>query len=335
MGMQTFVRGSHRSGQSCLRHLGLADRSFRQEASRIRRLLFKPGVAHLHCALAWASQPLLVIRPHPAAFNRTEVTVKQLIQHSRTHALGVCLSKHLQCGWVRVSKQLTAQSAEAYRESAVDLRTAQRIRVAVPASIGHAVIAPALPRFLEQHRSMRVDLLIAEEGSTSDQCDAVLSIRPVDSEPQACARRLAITSHVLCASEEFWAVHGMPRGPQEIDPAHCIGLLDEHLKPRRWSFHRGSTEIAIEPAAPIMFGDAQSAVLAAIRGGGMILAPALAVEAQIAAGLLKPVMWDWSAPRHAIWLQHTRRPTAQMEAFAEFVAGLLPSDSQWGEKGAH
>ncbi len=256
--------------------------------------------------------------------------MKNFIRHTRTHALGAGLSRHLQCGWLRVSEQRPEQSGVACRQSpsnahALDLRTAHHVRVAVPASIGHTLIAPALPRFLEQHRAMRVDLLITEEVSRFDQCDAVMLTQPVGFGAQSHARRLATVSHVVCASEAFWAVHGMPRSPQELNPARCIGLLDEDLKPRSWSFHRGSTEVDVVPAAPVMFSDAQSAVLTAIRGGGIILVPAIAVEAQIAAGLLTPLMWDWNAPRHAIWLQHTRRPTAQLEAFAEFVAGLFPA----------
>lgn len=258
---------------------------------------------------------------------RIEVTVKHFMHHTRPRA---GLSRHLQCGWLRVSEQRSEHFGAECRESpsnahAVELRTAHHVRVAVPASIGHTLIAPALPRFLEQHRAMRVDLLITEEVSKYDRCDAAMVEQPISADAQPHARRLATVSHVLCASEEFWAVNGKPRSPLELNPAHCIGLLDEDLKPRSWSFSRGSAEVAIEPAAPVMFSDAQSAVLAAIRGGGIILAPALAVEAQIAAGLLTPLMWEWSAPRHAIWLQHARRPTDQLEAFAEFVAGLFPT----------
>ncbi len=256
--------------------------------------------------------------------------MKHFMHHTRTHALRAGLSRHLQCGSLRVSEQRSEQSGIACREDpsnahALSLRTAHHVRVAVPASIGHTLIAPALPRFLEQHRTMRVDLLITDEVSKFDRCNAVMFTQPVGSDVQPHARRLATISHVLCASEEFWAVNGKPRSPLELNPAHCIGLLDENLEPRSWSFHRGSAEVAIEPAAPVMFSDAQSAVLTAVRGGGIILAPALAVEAQIAAGLLTPLMWDWSAPRHAIWLQHAQRPTPHLELFAEFVAGLFPT----------
>jgi LysR family transcriptional regulator for bpeEF and oprC len=205
------------------------------------------------------------------------------------------------------------------------MRTAGHLRIALPAIIAHTLIAPALPRFLEQHRALRVHLVIAEETSHADQCDAAICIRSVARHTQWYAR-LATMPDVVCASEEFLTVHGKPRDPRELNPAHCIGLWEEDQQPRAWSFFQGSTEVKLVPAAPLTFSDAQSAVATAVRGGGIILVPALAVEAQIAAGLLTPLLLDWVAPRRAVWMQHSGPLTPQLQAFADFVAGLLPSE---------
>jgi DNA-binding transcriptional LysR family regulator len=216
----------------------------------------------------------------------------------------------------------------ASRGRAMRLRAEHDLYVAVPASIAHALIAPALPRFLEQHPSMRVHVVIADNVSRSDQLDAAIWIQLTDAPVVSRAHRLAVMPHVLCASDEFLAVHGTPRGPHELNPAHCIGVLDENLKPSSWSFNQGSTEVTLIPAAPLMFSDAQSAAMSAVRGGGMILVPTLAVESQIAAGLLTPLLSEWTAPRSAVWIQHTRPLTTQLETFSEFIAGLFPSASE-------
>jgi LysR family transcriptional regulator for bpeEF and oprC len=130
---------------------------------------------------------------------------------------------------------------------------------------------------------------------------------------------------MLCASEEFLAVHGTPTSAHGLNPAHCIGVIDQDNKLHSWSLRRDATEVTIVPEAPLMFSDAHSAVLAAVRGGGMILVPALAVEAQVAAGLLTPLLPDWSAPGPAIWMRQTGPVTSELEAFADFVASLFPS----------
>ena len=205
-------------------------------------------------------------------------------------------------------------------------RSEPHLRIAVPAIIAHTLIAPALPRFLEQHRDMRVQLLIADGPLPPERWDAAICIRPLDLERQWSARRLAVMSKVLCASDEFLAVHGTPRDPHELDPAHCIGVLDEDSNPRAWSFRQGSEAITVLPEAPFVFSDMQCAVAAAVRGGGFILVPELAVESQIAAGLLRPLFLEWNAPRCAVWMKYAAPRTSEVQTFSDFVAGLLPSE---------
>ena len=258
----------------------------------------------------------------------------------RTHAMRPGLSRHLRCGLNRIFNHRPEQSQRACRESsssaryepdddpsdarALHRRTDHHLRVAVPASIAHALIAPALPRFLQQHQAARVHLVIADEVSNCNQFDAAIWIDSVESDAEAHARRLAVIPDVLCASEEFLAVHGTPRSAHELTPAHCMGVIDQNKKLRSWSLRRDAAEVTIVPKAPLMFSDAQSAVLTAVRGGGLILVPALAVEAQIAARLLTPLLRDWSAPGSAVWMQQTGPLTSELEAFADFVVGLFP-----------
>jgi DNA-binding transcriptional LysR family regulator len=209
---------------------------------------------------------------------------------------------------------------------ATHVRAASRLRIAMPAIIAHALIAPALPRLLEQHRDLSVELLITEQGSKPDRCDAAICIRPPDLVPRWSARCLAVMPETLCASDGFLSVHGTPHGPQELNPAQCMGVLDADSRPRAWTFQHGSTEVTVVPSAPLMFSDTQSAVAAAVRGGGFVLAPQLAVESQISAGLLRPLLPEWNAPRCAIWLKHAGPLTPQLETFVDFVAGLLPAE---------
>ena len=260
----------------------------------------------------------------------------------RTHAIRPGrLSRHLRCGIKRIfnhrpehseracvessSRRQHASNDDASGAHALHLRTDPHLRIAVPASVAHALIAPALPRFLQQHQAARVHLVIADELSNCNQFDAAIWIQSVECDVQPHARRLVTIPDVLCASEEFLAVHGTPKGAHELNPAHCIGVIDQDNELRSWSLRRDATEVTIVPKAPFMFSDAQSAVLTAVRGGGMILVPALTVEAQIATRLLTPLLPDWSAPGSAVWMHHTGPLTSELEAFEDFVASLFPS----------
>lgn len=204
---------------------------------------------------------------------------------------------------------------------------ARQLRIAVPAFIAHTLIAPALPRFLEQYPDARIELLISPENGKPERCDAAICVRPLDAKYQWPMRRLAVLFEVLCASEAFLDVHKRPRDPSELNPAHCIGVVDAHTSVGAWSFAKDTQEITVVPAAPLVFSDSQSAVAAAVRGAGFIRVPALAVEAHIAAGLLRPLLMDWTPPNRAVWFKSASPMTPELETFAEFVAGLLPSEA--------
>jgi DNA-binding transcriptional LysR family regulator len=96
---------------------------------------------------------------------------------------------------------------------------------------------------------------------------------------------------------------------------------------REWRFRRGEVEHSLVPAARLAFSDPESAVAAAVSGAGFVRSLDFTAEAQIASGLLKPVLEDWNEgaywPVSVVYPQH-RQPTAKIRAFIDFVAGLFP-----------
>src|SRR5215510_7149729 len=92
-------------------------------------------------------------------------------------------------------------------------------------------------------------------------------------------------------------------------------------------FRKGDVEHTIVPTARLAFSDPESAVAAAVSGAGFVRSLDFTAEAQIASGLLKPVLEDWNDgaywPVSVVYPQH-RQPTAKIRAFIDFVSGLFP-----------
>jgi DNA-binding transcriptional LysR family regulator len=191
------------------------------------------------------------------------------------------------------------------------------------------VLAPALPRFLAQNPDIGVRLLNSESGgNASEKVDAAICIGTLrDTMPGIRKVYIASLRDITCASHEFIAEHGEPCSPAELNPAHCIGIVDDRIKAVTWLFRKGSTQIPVEPAASLAFNDPQSAAAAAIRGGGFVRVLALAVESQIAAGLLKPVLEEWSEPDRHVLMMYRGVSTGPLERFMSFLDGLFPSQS--------
>lgn len=207
-----------------------------------------------------------------------------------------------------------------------------RLRVDVPVSLGRRLIVPALPRFIAQYPEISVQMSMNDRvvDLVQEGIDAALRVGNL-SDSSLIARRIALLRGVTCASPEFIERYGEPRGPTELKPEHCITMFKlGNNQTRDWLFRKGGVEHQVTPAARLSFSDPESAVQAAVSGAGFVRALDFTVEAQVAAGLLRPVLQDWNDgawwPVSVVYPQH-RQPTAKIRAFIDFVSGLFPQSN--------
>lgn len=208
-----------------------------------------------------------------------------------------------------------------------------RLRVEAPVSVGRRIIVPALPRFIQQNPELAVQMSMNDRVAdlVQEGIDCALRVGNL-SDSSLIARRVGSFRGLTCASPEYIARVGMPRSPDDLKPEHCIAMfrLGGNLI-RPWIFRKAGVEKSITPEAPLSFSDPESAVAAAISGAGFVRSLDFTVEAQIASGLLQPVLEDWNEdaiwPVSVVYPQH-RQPTAKIKAFIEFVSGLFPQTSR-------
>lgn len=214
-----------------------------------------------------------------------------------------------------------------------------KLRVDVPVSLGRRLIVPALPRFLQQNPELVVQMSMNDRviDLVQEGVDVALRVGHL-SDSSLIARRVGTFRGVTCASPEFIERVGEPKTPDDLQPEHCIALFRLGTNQvREWEFRKDSLQRTIMPRAPLSFSDPESAVTAAVSGAGYVQALDFGVEAQIAAGLLRPVLEDWNhdayLPVSVVYPQH-RQPTAKIKAFIDFVTGLLPQH-RGGDGQAH
>jgi LysR family transcriptional regulator for bpeEF and oprC len=204
-----------------------------------------------------------------------------------------------------------------------------RLRVDVPVSLGRRIIVPALPRFIAQYPEISVHMSMNDRvlDLVQEGIDAALRVGNL-SDSSLVARRIGQLRGVTCASPEFIERYGIPKEPSDLPPEHCLQMFKVgNNQTRDWVFRKGDVEHKIMPAARLAFSDPESAVAAAVSGAGFVRSLDFTVEAQIASGLLQPVLEDWNDgaywPVSVVYPQH-RQPTAKIRAFIDFVSGLFP-----------
>ena len=204
-----------------------------------------------------------------------------------------------------------------------------RLRVEAPVSLGRRLIVPALPRFIAQYPELNVQMSMNDRVAdlVQEGIDAGLRVGAL-SDSSLIARRVGMLRGVTCASPEFIERVGMPRTPEDLQPDHCIAMFKlGNNQIREWFFRKDKVEHTIIPTASLSFSDPESAVAAAVSGAGFVRSLDFTVEAQVASGLLVPVLEDWNDgawwPVSVVYPQH-RQPTAKIRAFVDFVSGLFP-----------
>lgn len=204
-----------------------------------------------------------------------------------------------------------------------------RLRVDAPVALGRRLIVPALPRFIAQFPELNVQMSMNDRlvDLVQEGIDAGLRVGTLG-DSSLIARRVGMLRGVTCASPEFIERVGTPQTPEDLKPEHCIAMFKlGSNQTREWLFRKGKQDYTVIPAAPLSFSDAESAVTAAVAGAGFVRSLDFTVEAQIASGLLVPVLENWNDgawwPISVVYPQH-RQPTAKIRAFIDFVSGLFP-----------
>ena len=202
------------------------------------------------------------------------------------------------------------------------------LRIEVPVTLGRNVLVPALPRFMNQHPQIRLHVSMSDRSTDLVRAgfDAAIRIGALP-DSSLVARRVGQLVAITCASPDFLARHGVPLTPADIRPEDCIALSKVwNGQMRNWVLRRNEIEHVLIPSGRLMFSDVESAVTAAIGGAGFVRALSVGLEAQVAAGLLQPVLQDWnegaSWPVYVVYPSH-RQPTAKIRALIDFAMSLF------------
>ena len=203
------------------------------------------------------------------------------------------------------------------------------LNIEAPASLTRRLIAQSLPRFLHAHPGVRVFMRDVNPTGRmlTRNADAAICIGPI-TDPNLIANEVGAVRSITCASADFVASEGVPSAPADVDPRHCIAVFDPGTqRAQEWLFRRNSDTYAILPTGPLAFSDGDSAVAAAVRGGGYVQVLCFEVEQQIAAGLLQPVLSEWNAASQPVAVIHARdgHQSRELLAFQAFVANLFPA----------
>lgn len=202
------------------------------------------------------------------------------------------------------------------------------LRVSVPKAIGRALVHPHMPEFLERYP--QVDVLLRLEDRYMDLYDEQidLAIRITDQPPPGLmGRRLLRIDHLLCATPEYLAAHGVPAQPQDLKAHNCI-YLGEEPSDSRWKFRRGEQSVIVQVRGRYAANHTGVRLDAVLRHLGIGSLPRFTAQQALAEGRIVPVLADWTFQTNYsgdAWALYprTRHVAPKLKAMLDFLGERL------------
>ncbi|MDQ0319288.1 DNA-binding transcriptional LysR family regulator [Pararhizobium capsulatum DSM 1112] len=204
-----------------------------------------------------------------------------------------------------------------------------RLRITAPTSFGRMHIAPYLPRFMETHPALVLDIVLTDEFTdiVADGFDLAIRIGELV-DTSLVARRLAPVRRVLCAAPGYITRHGAPEGIADL--AHHICLPAHNHE--SWRLDGPEGQIIYRAEGPLITNSSEVIREAVISGAGIALRSTWDIGPELRSGKLVQVLPQWEGSKHlavsALYPSRQFLP-AKVRLFVDFLAGLYGPTPYW------
>ncbi|MFZ0331351.1 MAG: LysR family transcriptional regulator [Acinetobacter bohemicus] len=202
------------------------------------------------------------------------------------------------------------------------------VRISVPKAVGHYLLHPHIPEFLERYPKVDVQMLLEDKliDFIDDEID--LAIR-ITNEPSLGlkGRKLIEIDHVIVATAEYLEKHGMPQQPQDLKEHQCI-YLGEQASDSKWKFQKENKITSVSVKGRYSANHTGIRLDAALKHMGIASLPYFVARHALETQALIQLLPDWYFKTYYsgdAWLLYppTRYLAPKIEVFIHFLAEKL------------
>ena len=196
--------------------------------------------------------------------------------------------------------------------SAGGVKASGHLRVTAPAGFGRRHVAPLVPRFRELHAEVTISLNLGDRvvDVAGEGFDCAVRVGDLPDSSMVSVR-LADNRRLCVATPKYLQQRGTPRHPSELTRHDCLTLSSDASQTRGWAFQVPKDGVAelihLKPGGPLDCSDGQVLHEWCLAGYGIAWRSTWEVEAEIAAGVLVPVLEEFAAPPNGIYAVFPQR----------------------------
>ena len=188
---------------------------------------------------------------------------------------------------------------EAAENAITQLQSAPRgkLRMTAPVSYGERYIVPLVNEFLQLHGELQAEIQLTNQpvGLVEQGFDLAIRLGRVE-DSSLVAKRLADRTLYVCGSPDYLAIHGIPKGLEDLQQQSCLlGSVDY------WRFEEQGVERNIRVKGRLSCNSGHALVDAALKGLGLIQIPDYHVRGYLESGRLVQVLEPYTQHSEAVW----------------------------------
>lgn len=230
------------------------------------------------------------------------------------------------------SVRVLADMDEAERCAAAGAAPRGRVRINASISFGHRLLMPLVPRFLELHPQVTLDIVLTDRvvDLMDERTDIAIRWGPLPPSDLV-ARHLFDTGQAVVASPAYLEHYGTPRTPQELEAHNRIGS-SYHRSAPDWPLVVDGRAIDMPVVGSVRAGDGETLRRLVMEGVGLGRLSLYHIQPDIDAGRLVPVLEEFNprdmTPVHAVYLGKPGRLPARVRAVLDHLSAQL-ADNSW------
>jgi DNA-binding transcriptional LysR family regulator len=202
-------------------------------------------------------------------------------------------------------------------------RPAGLLRLTVPAAVVPLVLEPKIASFCAAYPAIELEIAINDEmvDLANGGFDAGIRMGQFISPDMVAVRLTPPFPFVVAGSPDYLQRRGRPGVIEELREHACLRRRRSNGAIAPWAFVEGNQTIEAMVSGPLITHDFLTLVGAAVRGVGLVQAPAPLVRAAIADGRLVEVLEGLSIATPGVFLFHSgrRQVLPKLRAFIDHV----------------
>lgn len=204
-----------------------------------------------------------------------------------------------------------------------------KFRVATSVCFGRLHIMRQLPRFLEKHPELEIEMVLDDRPINLVEEGIDVAFRSgAMTNSTLVARKIGEARRLVMATPRYFEKHGEPKRPEEL-VAHQTVIYTPDGGGTSWTFRQGSVETSVVVGGRLRVTAAEGLREAVFAHLGLGITSEWNFAPELAAGIVRPVLLDWDLPKLELRAVFPagRMASAKTREFVAFVESCIPAPS--------